>query len=184
MRAILLVPSPEWRDRLLADGPCGARPPVMWRNAPSDPGPSWGGPLRGNRVTEWTDPTVVRPPGAYPGQHGDMYVYQQERALVLAFDGAVVREGRDRAAYVLAGREGVDGSNGLTWALRDLGSADVWLLGSAAPGDEGLFLCGEAHGRLGAALASPPADAGDLLPCWALATVCAARGLGSVVVLG
>lgn len=44
-RGVLFVPSPEWRDRLLADGPCGSRAPQAVRShdrhgVPEEP-PIW-----------------------------------------------------------------------------------------------------------------------------------------------
>ena len=77
MKSILLVPPPACRDRLLAAGPCGARPPrvrelrgIGWTDGPTD-------------TTRWP---VLR------------------CALVLAWSGAAVPEGCDRLARLLGRR--------------------------------------------------------------------------------
>ena len=77
MRAVLLVPSDKYRDRLLTHSVCGARPPrvrelrgIGWTDGPTD-------------TTRWP---VLR------------------CALVLAWSGAAVPEGCDRVARLLGRR--------------------------------------------------------------------------------
>ena len=80
MNAILLLPAPEYRDRLLAEGPCGSRPPTVHQLGGECDPPMWAdGPSDGLR---W--PIVAGP------------------ALVLAWDGVAVPEGCDRLARVLS----------------------------------------------------------------------------------
>lgn len=148
-RAILLVPSPEWRERLLADGACGARVPQLWHR--------W----------TWGDDADVSP--------------EESAALVLAFDGAVVREGRDRAAYALAEMVGLTTERGVRFRPAvNVGGEAGWAL----HGDQdGYRTFGARSFCTTPSLNAPPGLASGLDGAWALATVCAARGLGTVVVL-
>lgn len=67
---ILLIPPPDWRDRLLSDGPCGSRAPVATR---------YGG--FGGRRPEWVPMRSDRPlPTAAHPIHPD-------DALALAWNG-------------------------------------------------------------------------------------------------
>jgi hypothetical protein len=172
VKAILLVPSDAFRVALLADGPCGARVPrLVWMPVmrfETDETAPLGGyahPTDDGSWEEWDD-------------SDDWQRVADKVALVLAWDGAVVREGRDRAAYVLA--EAFDGlapehppffrcDETFGWTLtvpREGGSTsagvNAMLRGKVVPDD------------LTEALYVP----------WALAVCCAARGLGTVVVVG
>lgn len=79
--AVLLVPHPGDELGLLAEGPCGARPPV----ARKKPGHS-----------DWLPGHAVKP-GWSPGPRGTL------TALVLAWDGKPVAEGLDRAGHWFPG---------------------------------------------------------------------------------
>ena len=72
--AILLVPAEGDPHGLLAEGPCGARPPMAW--------------LRGRRDGIW------RPAPWFPDEREPLW------ALVLAWDGQPVAEGMDRATRI------------------------------------------------------------------------------------
>lgn len=85
-RAILLVPAPEYRDALLREGPCGSRPPTAWRPWCED----YGSPTGGAWSSEWA---------TYEDRDDSP---EDSAALVLAWDGAAVAEGCDRAARTLA----------------------------------------------------------------------------------
>jgi hypothetical protein len=78
IKAILLVPAEDDPHGLLAEGPCGARPPLA----------CWDG----ERWRSWTDNGWWWP--VVPGR----------RALVLAWGGKTVAEGLDRANRVWVGR--------------------------------------------------------------------------------
>jgi hypothetical protein len=144
IRAVLFVPSEAHREALLADGVCGARvPSAYWHRGGIEAIPEPG----------WRANPAHLPPG---------------NALVLAFDGRVVREGRDRAAYVLAEAVGQDASGGVCW-YESVGDFSL-----ATPSDGG-----ERFGAPG----SPAGLPDDLRTAWALAVVCAARGLGRVDVV-
>ena len=72
IRAILLKPSPEWRERLFREGPCGAKPPtVTYCGIGGDGRPSWQSGL-------WVP-----------------------EALVLAWEGEPVPAGCDRAHRIM-----------------------------------------------------------------------------------
>ena len=110
---VLLVPAEGDPLGLLAEGPCGARPPTVGLRTRDE--------VR-HQSNEWADPTVpceictacgqVWPcdtPGvvARPAERHWIAAYVgHHRALVLAWDRAVVKEGVDRLHR--ATREGVD----------------------------------------------------------------------------
>lgn len=177
--SILLVPSAEHREALLGDGPCGSSPPRMWQ-CPGIPWgarlPVWGGPFTNALESEW--------------------------ALVLAHDGKVVREGRDRAAYVLACRETdtIIGDDFPPTMIAHHADDDLWMLHADGveveytpaerptkgvcvdglhtfdyAGDDAVSVLGLREG-----LAEVPSD---LRLAAGLALICAARGLGRIVLL-
>ena len=187
MIALLLVPSKASRGRLLVTGPCGARPPLVttcrrWSDTYQD--------------GEWiSGPTVAR---SLERPSDDWPV-----ALVLAWSGAVVAEGCDRAARVLASSAWSSKwptAHGVAWKpsiVSDRYGIDGWELDSTER-DEAVEFIAAADARIKhslnvigplrfdvpvvvPALGNTPADIGALLPAWALAIVCAARGLGEVV---
>lgn len=157
---ILLVPSPEHREALLGDGACGARVPMMWDYRPE--------------VLRWTV-ALDNEPRRSP---------HVRQALVLAHNGKVVREGRDRLGHVFACQRwpGVVRpilGYGTMWSAVDASlfnhakkKPSQWcLLSEEADDDESFDL--------------PPCEdlPDDLLCVWALGVVCAERGLGTVVLL-
>jgi len=178
--SILLKPAAEWRDRLMQRGPMGAVPPSCMLDA--------------------LDMRLERTYDAGGGSHGwvcngcgawAQHVYESEdkvgrwrqmthtwhcphRALVLAWDGAVVPEGRDRAARVLAEEMGVPTSAGLHWIIWH---SQWWLESPAVLSDD------DAGGESGPLPELPPRILAALVAPWALATVMAARGMGRVVLL-
>ena len=84
IHAVLLVPAEGDPHGLLADGPCGARPPVVYRSRGCGVGHS----------DSWQphDEFVRR---------GECYMCDYpDEALVLFWDGKLVPEGLDRAARV------------------------------------------------------------------------------------
>jgi hypothetical protein len=94
VRAILVVPGAEWRERLLGDGPCGGGPPLAWRDR-------YDG-------AEWRPCEVRVPRGC-------------ESSLALAWRGKPTGpEGLARALACLAEREGwtpYDGWRGGSWRV-------------------------------------------------------------------
>lgn len=78
MTAILLVPSPEWRDRLLAAGLGDSHPPMVGRSS---------------GASGWSLVTVYYERGMW-----------DEFALVLAWDGQPIDIGCDRLARALGRR--------------------------------------------------------------------------------
>ncbi|MDP3767800.1 MAG: hypothetical protein Q8S13_07280 [Dehalococcoidia bacterium] len=170
MRHILLVPSPAWRDRLLATGPCGASPPLAWeRPAYTDASAKRMPPVQ--RPARWLVPNGLSMRIAK--DRGEL-----RRALVLAWAGAAVPEGCDRAARVLAEEQSMPTGTGTLWFADGTGRH-----GLITPDSSQYFapVTGSRRDIVVTSLASPPTDIGALLPAWALATVCAARGLGEVV---
>jgi hypothetical protein len=150
MKAILLVPSDAFREALLGDGPCGAAVPMA--HAIAD-GPVWT-------------------PGPYEaGDWGPDLSRLARCALVLAWDGAVVREGRDRAAYALLDAAGIDPGSATAAAIwRGVHTAawNMHMLDAL-----GIELTDDRHACIHAGRSIEER----------LATVCAARGLGTVVVV-
>lgn len=144
MKAILLIPTPEWSEKLLREGPCGAAPPRAHVDA----------------TNHWR--AVERGPGI---------------ALVLAWNGKVVPEGMDRAARTLAAREELRAPEGVLWYQTSKRRGRRWALSVGAWGGLRRSV-GRDYGALTA-----PSVAATIAPAWSLATVCAARGLGEVVVL-
>lgn len=160
--SILLIPEPDHREALLSDGPCGARVPQMQKTA-GRLGPPWE-PLTDAGRTWMRD------------SEGDI-------ALVLAHDGKVVREGRDRAGQVLS-RDVFGPTRRPMLGYGTMWSADVALYNSGGKRpSRWTLLCEEADA--GEDFDLPPREdlADDLLCAWSLATVCAARGLGRLVLL-
>lgn len=148
---VLLVPTPEWRERLLGGGPCGARTSTAWRFAV----------LNESRVETfhaWNPGLSGVPSGS-------------SDALVLAWSGAVVREGRDRAAVVLGGTMYGGGYADTTPSLGWRGTGWALLYQSTA------FPLGCVRWD------GPEPISANLLAPWVLAAVCEARGLGRVVLV-
>ena len=161
MIALLLVPSEAWRDRLLATGPCGAMVPMAWQHWHSGRWIAPGGKLSAVEFVKLEDDPPV--------------------ALVLAWAGAAVPEGCDRAARVLLAREGHGDActTAPEWIPR-FGDGECWMLGD----DVTYFVPGHTMGELRGDFEVPElagASVGGTGAAWALATVCAARGLGEVV---
>lgn len=178
-KAILLVPSSKYQDDLLREGPCGARAPRAWRYGVLD-----GKPIM-DLATPWSD--AQPEPWLLDPEHGDPC---WQGALVLAWGGVVVPEGCDRAARVLAALDGMDPSTGVLWRHGSVfSSPPTWVLMSNEPRTAYGTRCYAPPSQRGmgehvADLATPPANIGALLSAWALATVCASRGLGTIVTLG
>jgi hypothetical protein len=158
---VLLVPAREHFVALLGNGPCGGVVPHLLRGA------TCGHAFH----QEWCDPSdwVDR----------DCYMCRYpERALVLAWEGRVVREGRDRLGYTLLDAAGWDaGSRAAApfWRAVHVGTRDAWrAVGFAWVLDRG----------------NNPIDFGypDGLPnalvaAYDVTRVAAARGLGRVEVV-
>lgn len=89
VRAILLVPQAGALPGLLAEGPCGARPPLVYREL--------------NVEQRYDAATIARLRLGNWSERGQR-ASDVEAALVLAWRGAVVPDGRDRAARILRGR--------------------------------------------------------------------------------
>ena len=163
MRAILLVPSEAHRDRLLATGPCEATPPMAWQHWHSGRWIAPGGKLSAVEFMKLEDDPPV--------------------ALVLAWAGAVVAEGCDRAARVLRMSRGRPCGLNVTWMQTFAGWLNYSPDAFDCPDDADSYGVTPGESDYVDALVTPPADIGALLPAWALAIVCAARGLGEVVVI-
>lgn len=195
---ILLVPQKyetkgytrlETYNRLLATGPFDARPPLVYS------GQSCG--YREHRL--WKERDYYHSDCYMCGEDGD-------QALVLAADGAPVKDGVLRAASVLAVHEGLDALSGVLWHRSHRGHMELHAVGRKGEGVPRLieiaYFGGDgpderrptfpwashvpgfmrAPGRQACGEPVPPvSDA--LFDAWALAFVCAGRGLGSVVVL-
>jgi hypothetical protein len=165
VKAILLVPSDAFRVALLADGPCGARVPrLVWMPVmrfETDETAPLGGyahPTDDGSWEEWDD-------------SDDWQRVADKVALVLAWDGAVVREGRDRAAYALLDAAGIDPGSATAAAIwRGVHTAawNMHMLDAL-----GIELTDDRHACIHAGRSIEER----------LATVCAARGLGTVVVV-
>ena len=166
--ALLFIPNDA---TMLAEGVCGARLPILAR-AEGLVGSRNGAEL-------WVD----------TGWCPDWKIWQeqrnQERALVLAYHGDPVREGRDRLVYALAVLEDLQ-VFGVRAPWFDVARTAVDLYGHVrwTLSDEVHY---SAQGNVTrepwmvAALASPPAWAPRLIPVWALGVCCEARGLGRLV---
>ena len=84
VHVVLLVPAEGDPHGLLADGPCGARPPLVYRSR----GCGVGHPDTWQSHSEFV-------------RRGECYMCDfPEEALVLFWDGKLVPEGMDRAARV------------------------------------------------------------------------------------
>ena len=93
-RSILLVPDDSGPLGLLAEGLCGARPPVLWEMWPDQALPVTDPPTPPDTAGRWT---CFYPWGRPP----------QRRALVLAWQGVIVPEGCWRAVSRIMGEAGV-----------------------------------------------------------------------------
>ena len=112
---------------------------------------------------------------------------QGAEALVLMWYGAVVPEGRDRALRCLAEREGLDASGGLLWRLaaeQDPDNCPSWELVDANDEEHTYYAHGTGPDDTGGdTYAVVPELIDEMVSVHALAVVCAARGLGEVVML-
>ena len=197
---ILLVPSLEFRGALLREGPHGSRPPIYRDLVPlpvglvapegescsecPDPGLEEWQPAQRDclgvcRIRR--DSLCVK--AARPGALG------QRSSLVLGAAGLSVLEGCDRAKRVLAAREGRPSLEVPTFYRS--GNGDAWILWTQGVNDGPLYYGIGSGPVVGmpqntpriTALATPPTLPPGLLTPWALATTCAFRGLGSVIVI-
>jgi hypothetical protein len=154
IRAVLFVPSEAHREALLADGVCGARvPSAYWHRGGIEAIPEPG----------WRANPAHLPPG---------------NALVLAFDGRVVREGRDRLAYVMLDAAGWDPGSAAAapfWRAVHVGTRAAWRAVGFA-----WVLDGEQN-PIG--FGYPDNLPNDLVGVFDVVRVCAARGLGRVEVV-
>lgn len=204
--AVLLTPTEEWYDRLVGAGPFGARPPTAippFVPKLRDVEPGFGI----HETQEWTCPRCY---GSAPPWHATEAVVREIThmrgcrlwSLVLGGAGVAVYEGMERAAWMLASREGFEPAV-LPWsrhvreefARDDEGFVEqpprvvavdtvCWALGGYPLGL--LFWLDAAQGGKPEftipTLAAPPADLPPaLLAPWALAVVCEARGMGRAV---
>lgn len=176
-RAVLLVPTPEWREALLREGPCGARPPTAWAHE------------RRLGVTWLAGHSGVMP--------------SETNALVLVWDGAPVPEGCDRAARVLVRHLGASDADGVAWHHSHRGYWELWALWPRVQGG-GMGWRSRNFLPYGDVREADPRNCPEINyaapylavpgPTWApkaiedraeaLARVCAARGLGTVVTIG
>ena len=100
MRSILLVPTPACRDRLLADGVCGSRPPRAWFHAAQVGRPrGYGKAPRKDLPARWMQSESTMLSGVSARE-----TRSSTAALVLAWSGAAVPEGCDRLARLLGRR--------------------------------------------------------------------------------
>lgn len=91
--AIILIPT---NPEMLAEGPCGARPPGAWLLGAKTDTPRW---IAWKSHTEWQ-----RNGGAFCARGDDPAVPLPPDALVLAWNGEPVVEGMDRATRLHRGR--------------------------------------------------------------------------------
>jgi hypothetical protein len=158
--SVLLTPAPEHREALLA-GTCGSRMPAMYRQTDGLWFP-WDD--HADDLDAWEDC------GGWAAWDAAL----RSLALVLAHDGKVVREGRDRAAYVLAESD--------ERGSRDLGT--IFLIADDLGLESGWVRLTGGDSNAAWRIAAPPKSIPDALHRpWSLATICAARGLGRVVLL-
>ena len=179
--SILFVPSEEWRARMLAPGARVSEYTVQHSRR------------HGWATTEWT-------------RHGDVLVGWIEGgwasvptqwldgpslALVLAHDGVVVREGRDRVAYCLAEREELPCPLGApTWIPPEEWDEGfilmAWQTSRESDQDCRVYYASDksSPGYVRSLAFESSALPAALRPAWALAIVCAARKMGRVVLLG
>ncbi len=112
VHAILLVPAEGDPLGLLAEGPCGARPPMAMRGVcpHHGRGPWWDEDFAGEWCATWGG-----------DEHCNWHI-TRERALVLAWDGTPVAEGLDRAdrCFTLTPRAHED------WVIGVLRGAVPW----------------------------------------------------------
>jgi hypothetical protein len=151
--SILLVPSDDYRDALLGPSFPRCPPPSMCRAVQDEPWSPWCG----------DSETCTR-------------------ALTLAFQGKVVREGRDRAAYVLSGAVNVVHRELLAWVHLPRIDREDEYFGRA----ESYYLTDGRHPVHGfdARMVDPRGDVPvPLRVVFGLAVICAKHGLGRVVLL-
>ncbi len=153
MKTILLVPAAGDPHGLLREGPCGATVPMAH--------------LRRHKLGD----------RCWDGLCGRAHTMAVEQVgLVLAWDGAVVREGRDRLAVTLGPLGDPDGDFDVS------GGAVAWV--DESRGLLVIFAMTEDGGEDVGFPVEMPADCPPaLVRVHALATVATARGLGTVVVL-
>lgn len=167
-RAILLVPAAGDPHGLLATGACGARPPLAYY-------------FPGSKTWNALDDMSRRWRGSRPSE-------LEPHALVLVWGSVVIQEGCDRAARVLASREGLDAGD-VPPNLVESKNGDCFVLwGSKAGKVENTYYgknavpfgcAGDCAVIRWQAIPVPP----ELRYALNLATVCAARLIGEAVVL-
>ena len=165
MKAILLVPAAGDPHGLLAPGKCGAMPPIVEYTHV------------GGGKHAWIEQVSLHPP---------------KQALVLSWDGEPVAEGFDRAARKLSGRPGTaffrrSDYAYFAWSLVTMDHDDrlfnEYFVGHPIGDFQRMCESADRGWTRVDALADKDRDAGSLASAWALATVCAARIGGEVVVL-
>jgi hypothetical protein len=186
VRAILVIPAEAWRERLLGDGPCGARVPMARAGQHFHTMSQYNSGSCSWCLLAWPCPDAGQAADAERWFEGDDGP-PGTRALALAWDGRPTGpEGLARALACLAEREGdpARARGGAQWRHY----ATVHLLGWAGLGwwyvaDAGHILADSDVPRTSVvpALATPPDGLGDLLDLWALATVLVARGVAERV---
>jgi hypothetical protein len=156
---ILFVPDPMALV-LIADGPHGIRPPIVSRCSCQ----VWG------------------------CNNGCAMIQHRPLALILAWEGQIVPEGMNRAMQVLGALEELPD----TWGLGFGRALGCWALGSAAGTTFSYYAAtgkGAVMRRLNTvhdveALTGESTTwekvGAPLMPAWALAQVCQARGLGTM----
>lgn len=147
--SILLIPAEQYREALLGESFLNCRPPTMH---------------------QWRDGERGWIQGGFPNPVWKSY----ECALVLAYRGAVVREGRDRAAYVLADKQQVCGGDaGLIFSIADDHDFEPgWVRLTGLDMQASWKIAAVPHNL------SP-----TLARAWSIATLCATESLGRVVLL-
>lgn len=153
---VLLVPTAEWREALLApprEFP-GCAPPMAW----------WRAPPAGARGFRWQTHRY--------GIHADEDPTGGGAALVLAWNGAVVREGLHRLADVLTDRWGTTVQR---WSWTERLGGGAWTVFLYTP--DGPPLDTQEPPGLPSPVGPP------LLRPWAEATWAAERGMGRVVLV-
>jgi hypothetical protein len=204
VRAILVVPAEAWRERLLGDGPCGARVPMARAVQHFHTMSQYNSGACSWCLLAWPCPDAGQAADAERWFEGDDGP-PGTRALALAWDGrSTGPEGLARALACLAKREGRDGNclgcerqwGPMPWMrVSDVSSglgrvtAPCWAMGwlryaPPHPNAPDEWWWGGSSHRPDVevpALATPPDGLGDLLDLWALATVLVARGIAERV---
>lgn len=173
--SILVLPTKEHREALLGWGVCGARPPTR------TPSKCY---VEGCQGRTWRPSAVGHAPLCVACGRPATTAWLDEKALVLAWDGKVALEGRDRGLRSLAAVEALVAAHGLLWIERSPG----WWQIAAVDGSRTYIARRPAWGtvleNIVPALADPPTVADDtLVDDWALAVVLVARGIAERVVL-